>query len=246
MTCAAMGCIAVVVPPAFLRDVDLVAIILSIVLLIVSLSFHELSHAWVAWKCGDPTGKNLGRITLNPLAHIDPFMTVLLPGVLLMVTGGGFLFGGAKPVPVDYHRLRHPMRDMTLVAAAGPFSNLLLAVVFLAGYKFFVDTGLYREASEYASARRNDLLPSVLFTVFRANVLLAVFNMLPIPPLDGSRIMTWVLPSSLRESYLGFERFGMIAIFALILYHPFNVFLDRTVSQVSVWIAHLVSLGGAW
>ena len=166
-----------------------------IVLLVICLGVHEAAHGWVALKCGDTTARDLGRITLNPIPHIDLYMTILIPTVLFLTTG--FVFGGAKPVPVSFHRLRHPWRDMSFVALAGPLSNLLLALFFFVALRFFEQTGLYNEASP-AGLRHQDFLPRVLITTVQFNAILAVFNLVPIPPLDGSRVMAWLLPESLR------------------------------------------------
>jgi Zn-dependent protease len=181
---------------------------LVIAFLILSLTIHEACHALVATLCGDTTARDLGRLTLNPIPHIDPFMTILLP-VVTMLAGGVFL-GGAKPVPVSYHRLRHPLRDMMLVAIAGPLSNLLLAVLFVLAGKVAVAQG-------YPA---NALMPRVLEFSAVWNVFLAVFNLVPIPPLDGSRIMTWILPSSIRDNYLALERFGLLIIFGILWFVP--------------------------
>lgn len=210
---------------------DLPRIAITLVILVISLSFHEAAHAWVALKCGDPTGRDLGRITLNPLPHIDPFMTIILPGIMLATTG--FVFGGAKPVPVAFHRLRHPWRDMSLVALAGPLSNLLLAVLFVASWHLFVRTGWYNGAAEFVSDRRFDLLPRVLDGAAKFNVLLAVFNLVPIPPLDGSRVMAYLLPTELREPYGRLETIGILLVFGLIMLVPsFNHWLGRTIGIV--------------
>ena len=113
-----------------------IGVAVALALLVISLGIHEAAHAWVALKCGDTTARDLGRITLNPIPHIDPFMTVILP--VLLVVSGGFFFGGAKPVPVNFHNLRHPLRDMALVALAGPVSNFFLAAFFFLCEKVMV------------------------------------------------------------------------------------------------------------
>ena len=179
------------------------------VVLLFSLSFHESAHAWMAWKLGDDTAKNLGRVSLNPIVHIDPIWSVIVPA--LTYFAGGFLFGGAKPVPVDFRRLRHPLRDMALVAVAGPLTNLILAALFLVAWKAAVWGGHYPEKA---------LLPRVLSGTLEFNAILFVFNLIPIPPLDGSRIMTWLLPPGMREPYVSLERFGMIVIIALLFFVP--------------------------
>lgn len=240
--------LAALAPAPFLQNLsgDPLGIALVIVLLIVCLGVHEAAHAWVAWKCGDSTARDLGRLTLNPIAHVDLFMTIILPAILIYTTG--FVFGGAKPVPVDFHRLRNPWRDMSLVAFAGPFSNFLLAILFAVVWKFLVQTGFYIDASPLEIDRlRADRLPQIIRTAVLFNVILAVFNMVPIPPLDGSRIMAWLLPSSLRPAYLQIERFGLMVIVLLIFFVPgFKVLLLRWMDGVMFVVEEIASLGGLW
>lgn len=229
----------------FAEDANVLVIVLTVVLGVISLGIHEAAHGWVAWKCGDSTAKDLGRITLNPIAHIDLFRTILLPAVLLYY--GQPAFGGAKPVPVSFHRLRHPWRDMSLVAAAGPASNFLLAIFFLTAWHFFVKTGFYNGAATLESARSSDLLPVVLLNAFSLNVVLAVFNLVPIPPLDGSRIFAWVLPASARSAYVAIEPYGLFIVFFLILkVSAFGQALYGIESDLANAILNLVTLGGRW
>jgi Zn-dependent protease len=226
-------------------DTGTVGLILSLVLLVICLGIHEAAHAWVALKCGDPTGRDLGRITLNPIPHIDPFMTIILPGIMLLTTG--FIFGGAKPVPVNFHRLRHPWRDMSLVALAGPLSNFCLALIFMAARKFFLKTGFYNDASQSPLLRQEDLLPQVLWSAVSFNVLLAVFNLVPIPPLDGSRVMAWLLPQGVREPYVAMERYGLLIVFGLATFSAgFSNMLHVTMNAMTTLLQRIVSLGGVW
>jgi len=180
-----------------------------IAFLILSLALHEVAHGWVALKCGDPTARDLGRLSLNPIVHIDPIWTIVIPAFTYM--SSGFIFGGAKPVPVDFRRLRSPLRSMALVAVAGPLTNLTLGALFLVAWKAAVWAGSYEDT---------DLLPRVLEGSMHFNAILFVFNLIPIPPLDGSRIMTWLLPAGLREAYGSLERFGMFLIIALLFFVP--------------------------
>ena len=242
---ALLPCLAAL--PAVTSELNPLVGVLWIILLIISLGIHEAAHAWVALKCGDPTARDLGRITLNPIVHIDLFMTILLPAMLYVSTGGAFVFGGAKPVPVSFHRLRHPWRDMALVAIAGPLSNLLLAVFFLLLWKFFVNTGWYNGAAAVDTERHKDLLPTVLDRTLFSNLLLAVFNFVPIPPLDGSRVMAWLLPASVRSAYVAMESFGLLIVMGLVYFSSsFMNFILREVYSISRFLDSVVSLGGLW
>jgi Zn-dependent protease len=224
------------VTPIFLAALDNQTLIvggLTLGFLIISLGIHEAAHAFVAWRCGDSTAKDLGRMTLDPIPHIDPFMTILLPAILFFTTG--FMFGGAKPVPVNYHRLRNPLRDMMLVALAGPISNFLLAVLFLLISKLLVHTfGL----------GSNEIAVTVMYEAMRWNLLLAAFNMIPVPPLDGSRVMTFLLPQGLREGYASLERFGMLIIFGLFFLGVFRVIVYPIMSYLLKAADFLT--GGVW
>lgn len=209
-------------------------IALVVAFLVVSLALHEVSHAWVALLCGDTTARDLGRISFNPLVHVDPMMTVIVPGLLLYYTG--FIFGGAKPVPVAYHRLRHPLRDMMLVALAGPASNFLLAIVFQLAWKFAIYGGYYQT---------DQLLPRVLEYAVVLNILLAIFNLVPLPPLDGSRVMAWLLPQGLREPYIRLERWGMFLVVALVFFvPPFQAFLVSGMNSMGSVVDTIT--GGTW
>ena len=214
-------------------DAKVIEIALIVAFLVISLGIHEAAHGWVALQCGDTTARDLGRITLNPIPHIDPFMTVILP--LVMAMSHGPIFGGAKPVPVSYHRLRHPLRDMMLVALAGPASNFLLAILFTVALKAAVANG-------YTS---DQLMIKVLKGSVGFNLLLTVFNLVPIPPLDGSRVMAWLLPAGLRPSYVSLERFGLILVFALVFLVPgFQAMLGQGMDRMFRLIDTLT--GGPW
>jgi len=191
----------------------------------------------VALKCGDTTARDLGRISLIPLVHIDPFMTVVLP--VLLFLSSGMLFGGAKPVPVNFYNLRRPHRDMALVALAGPVTNFLLAIGFWFLFKLLViRMGIWPVDAIGAKVLKQA-------TVF--NLLLAAFNLIPIPPLDGSRILAWLLPTGLREGYRRMESVGMLAIFILILFVPgFSRMLWDTINTLLYAVNYGVSLGGRW
>jgi Zn-dependent protease len=186
-------------------DIDvLYNLILLAIPVIVAITFHEAAHGYVALHFGDSTAKDEGRVTLNPLKHIDPFGTILLPAMLYFTAG--FLFGYAKPVPVKFGQLRNPRWDMIWVAIAGPAMNITLAVV--SAILLLTLTG---------GPGDNSPLAQVLFTSLYLNAVLAVFNMLPLPPLDGSKVLAPLLPIALAQPYLALERFGMLFLLLIFL-----------------------------
>ncbi len=210
--------------------------------LLFAMVLHEYAHGWVANRYGDATARLEGRLTMNPLAHVDPFGTVILPLLCLMLPGGFFL-GWAKPVPVNPARLRHPRRDMALVAAAGPGMNLLLAI----GSAVLLSTLLAVDPTLMASwppqpgqPPRRDLLGMLLlpvaamalYSVF-INVLLMAFNLIPIPPLDGGRILTSLLPAQPALALSRLEPYGMLIIVALIMFDP-QIHVIRTITGTLV------------
>lgn len=183
-------------------------VVLGVVL--VSMILHELAHGLVAYKLGDDTAKADGRLTLNPLKHLDPFLSVILP--LLLYVLGGPIFGGAKPVPVDSSRLKHGPWGMALVAIAGPLTNLLLALI---GFLVGIWTGvLSAEGGEVYMA--NNLLGTIFSQFVMINLSFCIFNLLPIPPLDGSRVLYAIAPDGARQVMEVIERYGLILVLLLV------------------------------
>jgi len=188
-------------------DLSLSYVVPLFVILIVSLSVHEAAHAWMADRLGDPTARHLGRLTLNPLAHIDWIGTVLFP--LVAIYSGFPLIGWAKPVPVNWNNLRSPRRDFAVVALAGPVSNLLLATVGAAVFMLLL--GSVRSGTELVA-------PAVVVMIYRfvyLNVFLAVFNMLPIPPLDGGNVLAGLVPESMARALDTLRPFGIFILYGL-------------------------------
>lgn len=176
-----------------------------LLIVIASLSFHEAAHAWTADRLGDPTARMLGRITLNPIAHIDWIGTVLFPIVAL--TTGAPLLGWAKPVPVNFHNLKAPRRDFALIAAAGPVSNLILAAVGALIWSVLYDP----------SITALHVFLGILYRTVVTNVFLAVFNMIPVPPLDGGNVLAGFVPESVANLIDQMRPYGFIVLYALLL-----------------------------
>jgi Zn-dependent protease len=176
---------------------------------IIAITFHEAAHGFVAYLLGDQTAWRLGRVSFNPVRHIDPFGTILLPGLLLLMRSP-FLFGYAKPVPVNFRALRHPRRDAVLVAAAGPGINIALA--FLAAAGFHVVGYLPGASAQWVAENLKNALV--------INVVLAVFNLFPLPPLDGGRIAVGVLPAVLARPLSRLEPYGMLILIGLLILLP--------------------------
>ncbi len=199
-------------------------IIVQIIAFAIAISFHEAAHAWSANKLGDPTAKLLGRVTMNPLKHIDPVMTVLFPAMLIMA--GLPPFGAAKPVPVDTRNLAHPLRDHAWIAAAGPISNLILAAGSILLLRFLM--------ADFVRA----MIPASIFLLLILflqmsliiNLLLATFNMIPIPPLDGSWVLSALLPEQVGPIYRLIRPYGFLILMVLIWGGAFRVVFQPVIN----------------
>jgi Zn-dependent protease len=190
-------------------NISLYAISVWVLPLLIAITFHEAAHAFVAYKLGDDTAWQLGRVSFNPLKHIDPFGTVVLPGVLLL-SHSPFLFGYAKPVPVNFRNLNHPRLDMVWVALAGPVTNIILAT--LVAFAFHALPLVPADAAKWTADN--------LKNAFLINIVLAIFNMMPIPPLDGGRVAVGLLPRVLAYPLSRLEPYGMLILLGLLILLP--------------------------
>lgn len=211
-------------------------IILYVIPILFAITVHETAHGWVASKLGDQTAKLMGRLTLNPIKHIDLIGTIIVPAIL--ITLGGFIFGWAKPVPVTWQNLKNPRRDVALVALAGPGSNLLMALIW--GGVAKLGAVLVLNGMVLAG---EPLYYMGLIGIFM-NLILMVLNLIPIPPLDGSRVVSAFLRGRAAYYYARIEPYGFFILLALIAFGALGKFLNPVVLQLQALIGSLFGLGG--
>jgi len=197
--------------------------------LLFAITVHEVAHGWVARRLGDRTAEMLGRLTLNPIKHIDPVGTILVPGILMIA--GGFIFGWAKPVPVDARNLRHPKSDMAIVAAAGPLSNLAMAII----WALLAKLGLALAAISPWVATPLVLMGKIGILL---NLILLVLNLIPVPPLDGGRVLVGLLPEPLAMKVARVEPYGMFILVALLI----TGYLGKILSPIVYGLERLLVL----
>ena len=202
-----------------------------------AITVHEVAHGYVARRLGDRTAQMLGRLTLNPLKHIDPVGTVLVPLIMLLLPGG-FLFGWAKPVPVDYRNLGNPKRDMAIVAAAGPLSNLAMAIGWVLLLRLsvaFLNTMPWAAQPLFFMAQAGVAI----------NLVLLVLNLVPVPPLDGGRVLTGMLPNRQAARFAALEPYGLMIVLALLMTGMLGRLLQPAIGMLNEILLRLVGLGGS-
>lgn len=203
--------------------------------ILLAITLHEVAHGYVAYCCGDNTAKMFGRLSLNPIRHIDPIGTIVLPLVIGVLTNFTFLFGYAKPVPINWNQLRHPKRDMILVALAGPISNLIMA---------FIWAGLFK----LASLNHPESSMTLLFLLMAAragiivNLILAFLNLIPIPPLDGSRVLLSFLPPKQALFFIAIEPYGFVVLTLLAFTGVLGYLLDPLINGSLSFLALIYHL----
>ena len=191
-------------------NIDIAQVFIAFIVLLFSLTVHEMAHAWTADRLGDPTARLLGRVSLNPIVHADLIGTVIFP--LVAMTTGAPIIGWAKPVPVNTRRLANPRRDYVFVAAAGPASNLMIAIVAIVLLQLIPVSPVVRGEMNVTAP-----LATLLNGAIRMNVLLAIFNMIPIPPLDGGNVLSGLLPQPLAFQFNRIRPYGFLLLYALLL-----------------------------
>jgi len=213
-------------------DFDLINLLVTLLILLASVSIHEWAHAWTAEKLGDPTARSMGRVTLNPIPHIDPIGTIILPLFFLLFSGGSAFFAWAKPVPVNPSNFRKPVRDDIIVSMAGPASNFAIAILVAVSFGI-VGRFVGLEAIAPLAAQ-----------IILINALLMVFNLIPIPPLDGSHVLRHLVGMS-EMAFLRFSQYGFFILIGLLLLTPFGNFLWRGIVFVaSAAVNLMIAIGG--
>jgi Zn-dependent protease len=215
----------------------LAAFSVAILPLLFAITVHEVAHGWVAKQFGDPTAQRLGRLTLNPAKHIDPVGTVLAPLLLLFMSGGRFAFGWAKPVPITWENLRHPKRDMAIVAAAGPAANLVMAF----GWAIIAKLGASLTGSFDWGAQPIFLMGKIGIQI---NVILMILNLIPLPPLDGGRVAVGLLPGPWAWRLARVEPFGFFILLALLFTGILADIIDPPIEALVHLISLAAGLGG--
>lgn len=190
-------------------------LLIAAIPILIAITFHEVAHGFVANKLGDPTAKIMGRLTLNPIAHIDPIGTIIVPIMLFIFSKGTFIFGTAKPVPVNFNNLRHPRRDSAIVSAAGPATNIIIAFASILLFILVYKIPLLSPSPTFVSQKIIIPFKIMLQYSISFNIFIAAFNLIPVPPLDGGRIVTSLLPPKHSYQFSKLEPYGILIVLGL-------------------------------
>ncbi len=190
-------------------------LLIAAIPILIAITFHEVAHGLVANKLGDPTAKIMGRLTLNPIAHIDPIGTIIVPIMLFIFSKGTFIFGTAKPVPVNFNNLRHPRRDSAIVSAAGPATNIIIAFASILLFILVYKIPLLFPSPTFVSQKIIIPFKIMLQYSISFNIFIAAFNLIPVPPLDGGRIVTSLLPPKHSYQFSKLEPYGILIVLGL-------------------------------
>ncbi|HVZ11831.1 MAG TPA: site-2 protease family protein [Patescibacteria group bacterium] len=202
-------------------------ILIPLAILLFSAILHEVMHGVVADRLGDPTARIMGRLTLNPIPHLDPVTSIIVPTLLYLSSGGTFFFAAAKPVPINPRHFHEPMKDMALTGLAGPLTNFAIAIVAAEILRF---------------VPLSDINQSIIFLVVQINLMLGFVNLIPIPPLDGSRVLAAFLPNDLLRSYMAIERYGIYILFFLFFFPIGGLSLGQLVNNLIIFTLHLLGI----
>ncbi len=213
-------------------------LIIAALPIIIAITFHEIAHGWVADKLGDPTAKLMGRLTINPFAHIDLFGTIIVPAMLFILSKGAFIFGTAKPVPVNFNNLRNPRRDSALVSVAGPATNVIIATISI--ILLVLCLKIFPPSFYESSIGGRILIPFLQMLKYSIsfNVFIAALNLLPIPPLDGGRIVVSLLPHRHAYQFSKIEPYGFIIV--LILW--FTGIAHYIIAPIQLLIRYIINI----
>lgn len=210
---------------------------LQFAIIFPAIVLHEVAHGYAAYLLGDNTAKHAGRLTLNPIKHIDLWGTILLPLFILFISGGSFFFGYAKPVPFNPHNFKDKPLGTLITGIAGPVTNLALAVVMGLMLRMLPEPAMFAPGSILAGLSAGSIIMQVLLYFVWGNLVLAFFNLVPIPPLDGSRVLQYFLPETWRRAYFSIEPYGFFIIIAVSWFLPiFSYYLIYTVVPIFTWL----------
>lgn len=209
--------------------------------LLLAITFHEIAHGWVANKLGDPTARNMGRLTINPIAHIDLFGTIIMPIIIFIFSQGSFSFGYAKPVPVNPYNLRNPKRDMAMVSLAGPVTNVILAAISILLALIVISVQSSPLLPQFLTSKLLTPIYHMLSFSVTINIFLAAFNLIPLPPLDGGRVLIGILPDRYAYSLSKIEPYGLLILMVLILTGITNYFVIPLVKIIETLLILIFS-----